>query len=146
MKSTELHVKVWWLVGSLTMVSVWFATAAAEVPPGRIVLEPEAGAMQVRARVLAPAMRALVAAARDELKRIRDEAETAEQGFLAKWGITRSSEDNSAVNEALAAIGLKLDAFAAQVEVPIEMNVRSSRGYRPPRGASRDLDTFFGCA
>jgi hypothetical protein len=54
MKSTELQVKVWWLVGSLTMASVWFATAAAEVPRGRIVLEPEAGAMQVRARVPAP--------------------------------------------------------------------------------------------
>jgi hypothetical protein len=43
--------KARWLTGCLTMVSVWFATAAAEVPPGRIVLEPEAGAMQVRARV-----------------------------------------------------------------------------------------------
>jgi hypothetical protein len=51
MKSTELHVKAWLLVGCLTMVSVWFATAAAEVPSGRIVLEPGAGAMQVWARV-----------------------------------------------------------------------------------------------
>ncbi|HOC00361.1 MAG TPA: creatininase family protein [Verrucomicrobiota bacterium] len=48
---TDQRPKAWLLVGCLTMAGVRFAAGAEGGATGRIVLEPEAGAMQVRARV-----------------------------------------------------------------------------------------------